>query len=119
MILIAINNKTTGEEKNFTVLLDSGSSTCLATLKALKRAGVETDRPTKIRRFKTAAGTFAASKCAKIRTHQILELSNRRKLQNLMVQVSDGDLGPYDFIFGRDYMTRYGIDLMFNSGTIH
>ena len=119
VILIAINNKTTGEEKNFTVLLDSGSSTCLATSKALKRAGIETDRPAKIRRFKTAAGTFAASKCAKIRTHQILELSNRRKLQNLMVQVSDGDLGPYDFIFGRDYMTRYGIDLMFSSGTIH
>ena len=28
------------------------------------------------------------------------------------------DLGPYDVIFGMDYLHRYGIDLKFSSGTI-
>ena len=27
-------------------------------------------------------------------------------------------LGRYDFIFGRDYLTRFGIDLRFNDKTI-
>jgi hypothetical protein len=34
------------------------------------------------------------------------------------VQVTEGELGIYDFIFGRDYMNRYGIDLLFSEGVI-
>ena len=32
--------------------------------------------------------------------------------------MTEGQLGVYDFIFGRDYMSRYGIDLMFSEGII-
>jgi hypothetical protein len=34
------------------------------------------------------------------------------------VQVTPGTLGRYDFIFGCDYLRKYGIDLHFSQGVI-
>ena len=37
---------------------------------------------------------------------------------NQRVQVREGELGPYDFIYGRDYLHTYGIDLLFSENMI-
>jgi len=117
-LLIAIYNTTTGETEYFRVLADSGTSRSLGTRAAIERAGL-TARPNKHRkhRYKTAVGTFETAFHATIRKHKLVELASRRVLNKAHVQVAES-LGDYDFIFGRDYMTRYGIDLCFSSKTI-
>ena len=117
VVTIAINNKKTGRTELFRVLLDSGTNRCIATLKALKRAGIKT-KQSKTHNYKTAAGKFTTAQQAKIKNHRILELNSKRQLGRLKVQVTDGDLCIYDFVFGRDYMHRYGIDLRFSEGVI-
>ena len=74
VIKIAIHNRQTEQEELFTVLLDSGSSSCLATMTALKRAGIKIKASDKHHRFKTAAGKFTSTQRAKIRTHHMAEL---------------------------------------------
>ena len=117
VIVITIHNEKTGRNELFRVLLDSGTNRCLGTAEALKRAGI-TLKQGNVHRYKTAAGTFITSQEARIRRHRILELQSQRQLQNLRVQVHKDKLGLYDFIFGRDYMTRYGINLMFGEKVI-
>ena len=70
------------------------------------------------RQHKTAAGIFSTTHQSKIRTHQILELNSRRVLKRLKVKITEGDLGRYDFIFGRNYMWKYGINLQFSEEAI-
>ena len=118
VINILIHNKRTDREETMVVLLDSGSTTCLGTTKAAERAGLKVKTNKSTLRHKTAAGTFATNKETKIRKHRVLELNSRRILKNLTVKLSDGDLGRYDFILGRDYLTKYGFDLCFSDGTI-
>lgn len=116
-IMVLIWNEQTQSNEIFRVLLDSGTSRCMGTEAAVRRAGlyVVQDRT---HWYKTAAGTFTTTKCARIRAHRLLELNSRRKLQRTKVQVINGELGVYDFIFGRDYMNRYGIDLLFSEQAI-
>ena len=117
VIVIAILNKKTERKELFRVLLDTGSNRCMGTQSAVQRAGL-TVKPGRQHRYRTAAGTFTTTHTTKIRAHHLLELNSRRVLQNLKVQVTDGALGLYDFIFGRDYLNRYGIDLLFSEGVI-
>jgi hypothetical protein len=56
-------------------------------------------------------------KRAMIQTHKLIELSSKWDLNKIHIQVAEGDLGHYDFIFGRDYMKRYGVNLMFGGET--
>jgi RNase H-like domain found in reverse transcriptase/Integrase zinc binding domain/Reverse transcriptase (RNA-dependent DNA polymerase) len=117
VIIIEILNKKTERKEQFRALLDSGSNRCIGTKAAILRAGLKC-KTAREHKYKTAAGTFSTTLKAKIRAHNLLELNSRRILQNLQVQVSDKELGIYDFIFGRDYMKRYGIDLLFSEGVI-
>lgn len=114
---ISILNKKTQKNELFHVLLDTGTNRCMGTQAAVSRAGLKI-KESQEHRFKTAAGYFITSHKAKIRSHRLLELNSRRVLQNLKIQVTKGDLGHYDFIFGRNYMKRYGIDLLFSQGVI-
>jgi transposase InsO family protein len=115
--VIMIRNKKTGEDELFRVLFDSGTNRSLGTRSAVKRAGLAVKENRRAHRYRTAQGWFTTKTRAVIRTHSILELSSRRQLQKARVQVTE-KLGFYDFIFGRDYLTRYGIDLRFSSKTI-
>ena len=118
MVVIVIQNKKTQRNELFRVLLDSGSNKCIGTQAAVQRAGLRLVQSKKEHRYKTAAGIFTTTQSTRIRTHRLLELNSRRILQKLKVQVTNGDLGTYDFIFGRNYMGRYGIDLLFSEGVI-
>lgn len=116
VVFISIHNKKTDQDETFRVLLDSGSNRCLGTQQALQRAGLKCkDEPT--RTYKTAAGAFTTTQKSTIKAHRILELNSKRTLQSLKVHATK-DLGIYDFIFGRDYMNRYGIDLLFSERMI-
>jgi len=118
VINISIYNKKTQRNELFRVLLDSGTLGCLATAEAVKRAGIKPQTATKSKSFRTAAGRFHTARCVQVRQHRILELNSKRKLQRLKVNVAPGPLGLYDFILGRRYMTRYGIDLLFRQQKI-
>ena len=52
-----------------------------------------------------------------IRNHKLIELSSKRRLDKFHAQITDS-LGPNDFILGRDYQTKYGIDIKFSTSTI-
>ena len=117
VIVISVKNKKTQQNELFRVLLDSGSSRCMGTAAAIKRAGVATKKG-KRHSYSTAAGSFTTTQAARLSRHKILGLNSRRVLRGLKLQVTTGKLGMYDFIFGRDYMNRYGIDIMFSDKTI-
>jgi hypothetical protein len=115
-IMIIIKDRETKEDKFFRVLLDSGTTRCLGTETALTQVGIPIQQG-EAHVYHTTAGTFNTTKHASIRAHRLLELSSRRILARVKVQVTD-QLGPYDFIFGRDYLTRFGIDLLFSRRVI-
>lgn len=117
VVFIAAWNKKQERNEIFRVLLDTGTNRCMATQAAARRAGLKINQGQK-HTYHTAAGTFQTTKVSRLRSHRILELNSRRMLRNLKVQVTDGDLGAYDFIFGRDYLNRYGIDLIFSEKVI-
>ena len=117
VVTIVIKNKKTERNELFRVLLDSGSNRCIGTKAAIQRAGLKSNEG-QGHKYKTAAGTFTTTHQAKIRAHNLLELNSKRKLLGLKVQVTESELGLYDFIFGRDYMKRYGIDLLFSEEVI-
>jgi RNase H-like domain found in reverse transcriptase/Reverse transcriptase (RNA-dependent DNA polymerase) len=117
-IVIAIQNKKTGEDKFFRALLDTGTTRTLGTSEAVRRSGVQEQENLHRHTYRTAMGTFATETKVTIRRHRLMELSSRRELSKLHVQVVRGSLGDYDFVFGRDYLTRYGIDLRFSNRTI-
>lgn len=115
---ILLRNKRTRQDLTFRVLLDSGTRGNLGTKEAVQRAGlhVTADRRTHV--YDTAAGIFSTTHRVRVRAHRLLELNRNRVLPNTKVRVTDGRLGRYDFIFGRDYMSKYGIDLIFSEGVI-
>jgi hypothetical protein len=115
-IIIIVKDRRTKEDKLFRVLLDSGTTRCLGTESALAQVNIPI-KPSETHVYHTATGTFSTTKEATIRTHRLLELSSRRVLSRVKVQVTN-QLGPYDFIFGRDYLTRFGIDLLFSRQVI-
>ena len=57
---------------------------------------------------------FRTTMHATIRQHRVVDLLGKRRLTTMKVQVYSGKLGSYDFILGRDYLQRYGIDLCFS-----
>ena len=118
-IVILIYNKKTKTDELFRVLLDSGTNRCMGTRSAIQRAGLHIKKSRRIHRYNTAAGVFTTTCQSRIRTHKILELNSRRNLSAHKVQVRDGQLGAYDFIFGRDYLFKFGIDLIFSEKVIH
>ena len=116
-VVMVIRNQKTQQDELFRILLDTGTNRCMGTKEAVRRAGLYIKQG-RTHKYRTAAGTFTTTHFARIRAHKLLELNSRRILQSLRVQVTEGQLGVYDFIFGRDYMSRYGIDLMFSEGII-
>lgn len=116
-VAIVIRNKDTQQDETFRVLLDSGSNRCMGSKNAVLRAGLHLHQG-RTHRYNTAAGVFHTTHYARIKAHKLLELNSRRILLNQRVQVHDGDLGNYDFIFGRDYLNKYGIDLIFSEQVI-
>lgn len=115
-VVVMIRNKGTGEDELFRVLLDSGTNKSLGTYTAVKRAGLKI-KSGKLQRYRTAAGTFDTHQESNIRRHRLMELSSHRELHHTNIHVTDS-LGSYDFIFGRQYMLHYGIDLCFSRETI-
>ncbi len=99
VITVAIENKKTERNELFRVLLDSGTSRCMGTQQAIKRAGLQV-KSGRAHKYKTAAGVFQTAHVTKIKNHRLLELNSKRRLKNLKVQVTDGDLSIFDFIFG-------------------
>mmetsp|Transcript_119887 Transcript_119887/g.346392 ORF Transcript_119887/g.346392 Transcript_119887/m.346392 type:complete len:738 (-) Transcript_119887:6878-9091(-) len=114
MILIVVD----GEWKMFRALLDSGTTKTLATKQAIERAKLKIRASQTRRGYQTVLGEFRTVGSPTIRKHQIMDLSGRRHLLKMPVEVHDGTLGRYDFILGRDYMQRYGINLLFKSKEI-
>jgi len=112
-VIISIHNKKTDQNDLFKVLLDTGTSRCMMT----KQAGLKLQLGTP-HHYNAAAGKFHTTHSTRVRKHRMLELNSRGKLRNLWLQVTERKLGPYDFIFGRDYMNRYGIDLLFSQQVI-
>lgn len=117
-VVIAIENKKTGQTELFHVLLDTGTNKCMGTQAAIKRAGLTTKPDKREHHYKTAAGSFTTTHCTTLHTHKLLELNSKRALQKLKVHITPGELGQYDFIFGRNYLNRYGIDLLFSDKVI-
>lgn len=117
VVVMMIRNKQTQQDELFRVLLDSGTNRCMGTQAAVQRAGLHI-KPSRQHKYNTAAGTFTTTHSTRIRSHKLLELNSRRTLQNTKVQITSRGLGIYDFIFGRDYMNRYGIDLLFSEQVI-
>jgi Aspartyl protease len=105
-IVIAIQNKKTGENEFFRALLDTGATRTLGTSEAVRQAGVQEQDNLNRHVYRTALGTFTTETKVTIRKHRLMELSSRRQLSKLHVQVVRGRLGDYDFIFGRDYLTK-------------
>jgi hypothetical protein len=81
----------------------------------VQRLGLKATKDTKVRSFKTGAGKFKTTHKVGLRKHRILSLNNKRILQGLFAKVTTGDLGRYDIIFGIPYMTKYGLNLLFDS----
>jgi hypothetical protein len=117
-ILVSIRNRDTGEAELFRALLDTGTTRSLGTAAACSRANLNVKEGKKVHTYRTTIGTFKTTRKATIRSHKLEELNSRRELYKVRLQVVDGTLGSYDFIFGRDYMKRYGIDLKFSDETI-
>ena len=116
-MIIAIRNQETGEDETFLALLDTGTSSSLGISAVIKKLGLRKRRNARVHQYQTAIGSFDTHEWATIRSHKLIELSGRRKLSKCRVQVTQS-LGRYDFIFGRDYMARYGIDVCFSDQTI-
>ena len=117
-VSIYIHNKSTQRDEIFRVLLDTGTTRCLATRSAAIRAGLRIKTARRVKQFKTAAGTFGTREVSKIPSHTIAGFSGRRKLQKTRVRIAPGDLGKYDFIFGRNYLAQYGINILFSDRVI-
>ena len=115
-VTISFTNPRTGQPELFRVLLDSGTSGGMATSSAVKRACLHM-KPGQRRRFNTAAGPVTSMHTVRVPTHSILGLYSRRKLSPHRVSVVP-ELGPYDFIFGRKYMRKYGMELDFKDDVI-
>ena len=116
-MIVTIRNRETEEEMIFLVLLDTGTSRSLGTESAINELGLRKRLNTQVHQYQTAIGSFDTYEWATIRTHKLIELAGRRKLSKCRVQVTES-LGRYDFIFGRDYMAQYGIDVCFSDQTI-
>ena len=116
-VVVAVRNKKTGEEELFRALLDTGTSRSLATVDAITRTVVQMKPSIKKHSYRTALGIFETAKKAKLKSHRLVELSAQRTLKGVQVQVAKS-LGQYDFIFGTDYLTKFGIDLKFSDRTI-
>jgi hypothetical protein len=117
VVAICIRNERTGQDSVYLTLLDSGTNRSMGTAEAIHKAGLHLKRGRK-HKYTTTAGTFTTTQKSKIHKHRILELNSRRVLKPHTVQVTPGTLGRYDFIFGRDYLSKYGIDLRFSQGVI-
>ena len=117
-VIMVIRNRKTQRDETFRMLLDSGTSGCLGTLAAAKRAGLHIHTAEKPLRHNTAAGVFTTTSKAKIKSHKLLELNSRRTLGPRTVTITSGKLGDYDFIFGRKYMRAHGINLLFSEAVI-
>ena len=117
-VIIVILNEQTGCNETFRVLLDSGTSGCLGTHAAAKRAGLRIHSSKKATTHNTAAGKFTTTLKAKIKSHKLLELNSRRTLGPRTVTITTSSLGDYDFIFGRKYMRLHGIILDFKEAKI-
>jgi len=116
-VLFTARHRKTGEEKLFLGLYDTGTSRSLGTEEAIQKIGLRKRPNARIHQYQTAIGSFETDEWATIRSHKLIELSGRRKLSKCRVQVTES-LGRYDFIFGRDYMAQYGIDVCFSNKTI-
>jgi hypothetical protein len=66
----------------------------------------------------TATGTFTTSRRCHLRQHKLTEFSQHRVLESTVFQVTNQDFGSYVFRFGRDYMTKFGIDFCFRDRCI-
>ena len=94
------------------ILLDSGSSSSLATYKLAKKLRL---KPGTVTTWNTAAGDFTTSEHCEA-TFKLTELNPTGTIQcDLHVAPS---LGAYDMIIGRDVLTELGIDLKFSNRTI-
>jgi hypothetical protein len=116
-VIVSLFDPKTQQPIFFKALLDSGSNGSLASFDAIKRFGGEIRDSKRIHHVQTSAGIFETTKCTKIRHHRIMELNSQRKLQSFVVQATPS-LGSYDFIFGCNYLNRYGLDLCFSNKTI-
>jgi hypothetical protein len=58
------------------------------------------------------------NKQTRIHAHRLLNLNSRRAILNTHIRITDNSLGQYNFIFGRDYLAKGGIDLLFSNRTI-
>ncbi len=117
VVTIKVRNKRTEEDVHATVLLDTGTKGNMITKAAAIKMGLRIT-PAPSRKYRTAAGPFETNQEAKIRTHHIIELNTRRRLMNLKVRVAPQELGSYDMILGRNYLSKYGIDLLFSESII-
>ena len=117
-VLVSVRNKLTGDDELFRALLDSGTGRSLATYEAACRTGMLIKPSRRKHKYRTAIGTFATTQRITLRAHKLEELSSKRELSKAYLQVANTSFGNYDFIFGRDYMQKYGIDLRFSNNTI-
>jgi hypothetical protein len=73
----------------------------------------KSEKRIRTRGYQTTMGTFHTKTHTTVRRHRVVDLSGKRQLATMQLQVYDGTLGNYDFILGRDYLKHYGINLLF------
>ena len=93
------------------ILLDSGCGATLVKSKFLKKLKKSKVRNTT---WATKAGTFSTTQKYKC-SFTMPEFHEGRNIEwNVYVDETEGNLGNYDMIIGRDMLETLGIDLLFS-----
>ena len=110
-------NSKPGTNRPFLCLFDSGSNLTWVKEKSLPH-GIQSHLAGQPIVGSTMAGTFTSTKAVDLAGITIPELSPSRAVTKLHARVMEADC-RYDIIFGRDFLSAYGIVIDFEEGKIH
>ncbi len=99
------------------ILLDSGSTTTMINRKCLPR-NCQTFKISNSRKIGTLAGSYTSSEMVELRNLRLPELDNNRNVDQQKALIFDADSCRYDVILGADFLSKTGIDVKYNTGTI-
>jgi hypothetical protein len=99
------------------VLLDSGSTTNMSNRKCLPR-NCQMCKISKSRKIGILAGSYTSSEMMVLHNLRLPELDKNQNVNQQKALIFDADSCRYFVILGADFLSKTGIDVKYNTGTI-
>ena len=105
-----------GVRKNYTCLLDTGTSKSLLSKRLIdEKAVVKLEKKTC---WETKGGKFFTSKRVMVKDCKLPQFTSHRKFDGLFHLFEKSSEDWYDAIIGRDLISQIGIDLIYSTGHV-